>query len=124
MVDRATAGDDAPMTEGPMTAAIARAVGVPHLVNGVDIGPALADLVAVYAGRWLDRQRSGFRAAQATLRVLRPAVPFTDREASRTGWLAAARLAGVPSVTAQTGTLHPTARSTSRRATRGASART
>ena len=111
MVDRATAGDDAPMTEGPMTVfsppAIARAVGVPHLVNRVDIGPALADLVAGYAGRWLDRQRSGFRAAQATLRVLRPAVLFTDREASRTGWLAAARLAGVPSVTVQHGMIYP-----------------
>jgi len=101
------AGDEAPLTDGPMTEAIARSAGVPHRVNGVDIGPALADLVAGYAGRWLDRQRSGFRAAQATLRELRPAVLFTDREASRTGWLAAARLAGVPSVTVQHGMIYP-----------------
>ncbi len=97
------AGDDARQ----VTEAIARSAGVPYRLNDLDLGPALADLVAGYAGRWLDRQRSGFRAAQAALLELRPAVLFTDREASRTGWLAAGRLAGVPSVSIQHGMIYP-----------------
>jgi len=90
-----------------LAAAIERSARVSHIVGGTDLAPGLAQLVGAYSGRWLARQRRAFRAAEATLAALRPAVLFTNREASRTAWLAAARRAGVPSVSIQHGMIYP-----------------
>jgi hypothetical protein len=90
-----------------LAAALERSAGMPQPTYGVDLGPGLAQLVGAYGGRWLARQRRAFRAAQETISALGPAVLFTNREASRTAWLAAARRAGVPSVAIQHGMLYP-----------------
>jgi hypothetical protein len=90
-----------------LDAAIERSAGIPAPLDGVDLAPQLAGLVRAYGGRWFARQRGAFLAAEATLRALRPAVLLTNREASRTAWLAAARRAGVPSVAIQHGMIYP-----------------
>lgn len=87
--------------------AIERAAGIPAPLDGVDLAPQLAVLVGTYGGRWFARQRDAFLGAEATLRALRPAVLLTNREASRTAWLAAANRAGVPSVAIQHGMIYP-----------------
>jgi hypothetical protein len=88
-----------------------RAASTPLDVFGVDLGPALTDLVAFQAGggwfgervRWMARIRRLFAD-------MRPAVLVLADEYHRRDWLAAARAEGVASVAVQHGLIwarHP-----------------
>lgn len=90
-----------------VAAAVAGARSVPALVDEVDLGPALADLVEPYTGAWLDWQRLRLRWAERAIAAIRPGVLFTDREGSRASWLAAADRAHVPTVAVQHGMIYP-----------------
>jgi hypothetical protein len=94
------------LTSGRAAAVIARAATVPARVGDADLGPALAALVEPYGGAWLDWQRLRLRWAERALRALRPGALFTDREASRAAWLAAAERTGIPSVAVQHGMIY------------------
>lgn len=107
LVEHATTPGAPAIDSSAVREAVARAAAVRHPMAGVDLGPSLATLVAPYAGRWLDRQRAALRAATATLGELQPAAMFTDREGSRTAWLAAGRRAGVRSIAIQHGMIYP-----------------
>lgn len=96
-----------PTSDASPARAIASAAATPAMLGAVDLGPALARLVAPYGGRWLNRQRHVVRAAASTLDLLQPNAVFTDREASRTSWITAARRQGIRTVAVQHGMIYP-----------------
>lgn len=86
---------------------LAEIASVPCLLDGDDLAPHLADLVAQYTGEWLEHQRHLLRTAAGALEALQPDAIFIDREGSRTAWLAAAARLGVRSVAVQHGMIYP-----------------
>ena len=76
-------------------------------VAGIDLAPALVEIVAGYAGPWLDERRRWFRRAGRLLDDLRPRAILTDREGTRLPWMAAARERGIPVVAVQHGMIYP-----------------
>jgi hypothetical protein len=76
-------------------------------VDGVDLGPALARVVAGYRGRWLRAQTRATGWAERLLGELRPGVLYLDREGTRTKWIVAARRRGIPVVAIQHGMIYP-----------------
>jgi hypothetical protein len=79
--------------------------GVPLPVAGVDLGPALVDVLASL-DKWFARQRRELLVAGRLLATLRPRVLVTGWEAARTAWLEAARARGVPTVAIQHGVIY------------------
>ena len=82
---------------------VAAAGRVPAEIAGTSLGPAFGALVEPYAGQWLDWQRLRLRWAERLLRDVRPGALLTDREGSRTAWLAAADRLRIPTVSVQHG---------------------
>jgi hypothetical protein len=76
-------------------------------VDGVDLSPALTEILERHAGSWLHDQRRRTIWAERLLRDLRPGALFLDREDSRTPWMAAARRVGIPIVAVQHGVIYP-----------------
>jgi len=78
---------------------------VPLRVQGVDLAPAVAGILAGLDG-WIARQVRERLVAERLLRALRPRVLVTGWEAARTSWLAAARARGVRTVAIQHGVIY------------------
>jgi hypothetical protein len=86
---------------------VARAGRVRAEIAGTDLGPAFGALAEPYTGAWLDWQRLRLRWAERLLRELRPGALLTNREGSRTAWLAAADRLRIPTVAVQHGMIFP-----------------
>ena len=79
---------------------------VPLVVQGVDLGPALAARVADQARRLLASRRISIWRIRRFIRWLRPAGLLLADEYHHQDWLAAADAEGVPTIAVQHGLIH------------------
>jgi hypothetical protein len=79
---------------------------LPFVVNGVDLGPVMAERLADHTRRSLGRHIRGVARARGLLRALSPAGLLLAVEYNRPDWLAAARAEGIPIAAVQHGIIH------------------
>jgi hypothetical protein len=84
---------------------IAGVEAIPLRVDGIDLAPALVGILAGL-GPWFTREQRDREAATRLVGALKPRALITGWEGARTGWLAAARACGVPSVAIQHGVIY------------------
>ncbi len=77
-------------------------------VDGLDLSPILVDEIGGLCGRWLTGQLVEIERIGRLLSELRPASMLLSHEGVRATWLAAARLARIPSFAIQHGVIYPT----------------
>jgi hypothetical protein len=100
--DRASAN-----AEGRRAAASVAGISTPLVVSGIDLGPDLVARLATQIERGLAQWIPEMHRARRFLAELRPAGLLLTNEYTRTEWVAAARLEGVPVAAVQHGIIHP-----------------
>jgi len=97
---------DAARAAAGRAAAAIRALDAPLEVAGVDLGPALADVVAARTDAVLARRIDDVRRIRALLRRVHPAGILLADEYHRQDWLAAARAEGLRVAAVQHGVIY------------------
>ncbi len=85
---------------------VAGIADVPLDIEGWDLGPAMAAIVAEHVRTFVPSQLRWMALAEHLLRELRPSVVLVDHEGVRTLWLAAAKRLGIPVVAVQHGVIY------------------
>ncbi len=98
---------DAASDEAPeIMERVAGIADVPLDIDGWDLGPAMAAIVAEQVRTFVPSQLRWMALADHLLRELRPSVVLVDHEGVRTLWLAAAKRLGIPVVAVQHGVIY------------------
>ncbi len=98
--------DDDTAAAGGIEERIAGLGAVPLDIDGLDLGPAMASIVAEQVRTFVPSQLRWTVLAEHLLRELRPSVVLVDHEGVRTLWLAAAKRLGIPVVAVQHGVIY------------------
>ncbi|MFN8629420.1 MAG: hypothetical protein U0838_03610 [Chloroflexota bacterium] len=96
----------APARQAEAVIGALRAVRVPVVTSGVDLGPVLASRVADDAAKSLKHQIRTSTRAERLIRELKPAALLLADEYHRQAWVGAAARAGVPAVAVQHGLIY------------------
>ncbi len=98
--------EQAPDEAPEVTEHVSGIADVPLDLDGWDLGPAMASIVAEQVHTFVPSQVRWMTLAEHLLRELRPSVVLVDHEGVRTLWLAAAKRLGIPVVAVQHGVIY------------------